>query len=146
MNSIVRLVIIFGSLVFGSVIFWGCNESNLNINEVLKTKREWVIKSYEVGGKKHIITPSSYEKYSMHFDGDRINGFLGCNNFFGNFEIISNTLVINGAGITKRLCPPEVMQKEQDLIQGFLNQKNTFILNKDATITFSNPIFSLILE
>ncbi|OCQ19677.1 hypothetical protein A7985_19885 [Pseudoalteromonas luteoviolacea] len=50
-------------------------------------------------------------------DAFRVNGYAGCNRFFGQGEIREGQLFVSNIGMTRKLCEPEINAKEQ----AFLN-------------------------
>ncbi|MCF2858926.1 META domain-containing protein [Pseudoalteromonas sp. SMS1] len=50
-------------------------------------------------------------------DAFRVNGYTGCNRFFGQGEIKDGQLYVSNIGMTRKLCEPEVNAREQ----AFLN-------------------------
>ena len=56
---------------------------------------------------------------SITFDSNenRINGFAGCNRFFGSYKTKGNTISFSQVGITKMLCQEEANQIEQRFLE-----------------------------
>lgn len=52
---------------------------------------------------KQIINSDSEQPFISFNDGE-ITGFLGCNNFFGSYELNNNTIKINPVGRTLKMC------------------------------------------
>jgi len=48
----------------------------------------------------------------FHKEDQRFNGSAGCNNFFGGYELTSNSLTFKQAGSTMMACPEEAMKLE----------------------------------
>ena len=68
--------------------------------------KEWKLEflklnNIEIGIEKQIPTI----KFEM--DG-KVNGFSGCNNFFGNYTLIGRTININDLGSTRKFCEGEM--------------------------------------
>ncbi len=42
---------------------------------------------------------------TLQLDSDKVNGYAGCNNFFGNYELNDSTLRFSRLAATKRACP-----------------------------------------
>jgi len=49
----------------------------------------------------------------------QVNGFAGCNRFFGEGKIENNTLTVSKLGMTRKLCGAKVDEFEQQLLKAF---------------------------
>ncbi len=49
--------------------------------------------------------------------GDRVSGFAGCNRFFGTYGQTGDRLVLSPLATTRKLCPPDIMLKENEFLQ-----------------------------
>ncbi len=75
---------------------------------------------------------------SITFDSNenRINGFAGCNRFFGSYKTKGNTISFSQVGITKMLCQDEANQIEQRFLE-ILNSAKSFEFTETG-LTFLN--------
>ena len=49
---------------------------------------------------------------TINFDGDRVSGGAGCNNYMGTFEASGNGVTFGPLGATRKLCGPDEMAVE----------------------------------
>jgi len=75
---------------------------------------------------KWILKQTDQLKHSAHLtikaDG-KINGFSGCNSFFGNAKISNNKITIGRLATTRKMCP-EKMDFESKVISGLSSITN----------------------
>ena len=141
------------SLCACGVIFMGCNgesEAKMNPWDMLKSKESWNIISLKGGKdgmqKSVLFGDNADSKYNIAFKESEFSGTFGCNGVFGSYKVTGDILEFSNAGATKKMCPPEVMENEEKLLQGILNQKTKVIINKDSTISLSAENFEVILK
>jgi heat shock protein HslJ len=68
---------------------------------------------------------------------NRISGKSGCNNFFGNCNVIANTIRVEEIGSTKMMCDDEEMKIESAFINA-LSVCTHFSINNDS-LKLYNP-------
>lgn len=68
---------------------------------------------------------------SISFDGNRMNGYAGCNSFFGSYNASRDGVFGTGAiGATKMACMGERDQLERDYLER-LAQAKSYAVNRD---------------
>lgn len=65
---------------------------------------------------------------------NKVNGFAGCNNFFGSFALNGNNLSFGPLGMTRKMCPD--MSAENYMV-GHLDQINSYEFS-DGTLILKN--------
>ncbi|OUL57656.1 META domain-containing protein [Pseudoalteromonas ulvae] len=64
-------------------------------------------------------------------EGMRVNGFAGCNQFFGQGIISDDGFRVEQLGMTRKSCPTEINELEQ-LFFSMLSHTSTLKLNQDT--------------
>jgi heat shock protein HslJ len=84
-------------------------------------------------------TKLSTDNLIIDFDSksNQVNGFAGCNNFFGSFTVAENKLSFGAIAATKRYCQQEVNKIENDILNT-LNKTNTFLIESDTLYLKAN--------
>ena len=100
--------------------------------------KEDMPKQNTVSGTYEINTLDDFnlsEPLTITFDSNenRMNGFAGCNRFFGSYKTKGNTISFSQVGITKMLCQDEANQIEQRFLE-ILNSANSFQLTDNGLI------------
>ncbi|MCB1844086.1 MAG: META domain-containing protein [Halioglobus sp.] len=72
----------------------------------------WQLEDIDRGG----IVDSSQVTMQLSGDGG-INGFTGCNQYFGSVKIGASTFQVDGTGSTRRACVPAIMQQEHRFLR-----------------------------
>lgn len=70
-----------------------------NLYSIDLTKDTWKLTEFN----KQTIDSDSEQPF-ISFDNGKITGFLGCNNFFGSYELNNNTIKINPVARTLKMC------------------------------------------
>ena len=78
-----------------------------NLNET-----SWELVQINRNGKNVEIPKGG--KVTINFSGDKINGFSGINNYFGNYKIKNNSTLSAGVATTLMAGPEELMSIEQN--------------------------------
>ncbi|WP_083678162.1 META domain-containing protein [Lacinutrix venerupis] len=88
-----------------------------------------------LNGTFNVINTNS-KNLTITFDEttNRVSGFSGCNNFFGNYTLNKNSLVFSGLGLTRKMCEEQNNLAEQQMITA-LNETTSFEI-KDNKIIF----------
>ena len=90
----------------------------------------WRIEDIDTGG---IIDRSMI---TMDFtEGGRIQGFTGCNRYFGDATLAGEVLSLVGIGSTRRACAPALMGQEKRFLNA-LNDSARFANDKDTSLVF----------
>lgn len=120
MKSIKGKVIAFG--IFGALMV-GCGQDSQK--EIIA---KWNLVALNDNGTA-ISLDSAEEPVFVTFDGQKINGNAGCNNFFGNYTLKDNTLMVQGVGMTRKMCSEESMAIEDSLIKVFADGSSQANIN-----------------
>ncbi len=67
---------------------------------------------------------------TLVFEGAKVSGFAGCNAFFGDYNVLENTIDISNLIATKKYCSKEKITLEQEFIKA-LNSTTSFNLEGD---------------
>lgn len=62
---------------------------------------------------------------------NQVNGFAGCNNYFGSFEINGNNLSFGPLGMTRKMCPD---MSVENLMMGYLDKISTYEFSEGTLI------------
>mgnify|MGYP001822653624 CR=1 FL=1 len=91
------------------------------------------------------------EELSITFDNttNRVSGYSGCNNFFGNYSVEGSTLKFSKFGMTKKLCK-RFMDVEENMLKA-LEETSSFrfednvlnLLNSKETLLKANKTVAL---
>lgn len=110
----------FLSGILGALVI-GCGNAQ-DIQRDIMAK--WTLNTLSDGHKEINVGLSEHNAF-IHFESDKgFYGNAGCNNFFGNYQIQANTLIVGGAGMTRMMCAPESMEVEDTLMR-ILSDGNT---------------------
>lgn len=94
-------------LAFGAFVATSAMAENLlGISAYTLAKQgRWEVESMKMG--EHEITiPYDMENAYLTFSGGRINGIVGCNNFFASYEIMGGgkMIAVGQGGMTRKMC------------------------------------------
>lgn len=95
-------------------------------------KNDWKLIMLENVGK-------DYGKASIKFDitANRVSGNSGCNNFFGTYTVSGNDHIqFGGMGSTRMACLDDEMNKTEQKMLSFLNNKDLRFDVADQTLNF----------
>lgn len=119
------------------VLCVGCTTTGKVTSEQLKYTQWQLI---TVNG---LSIPVSY-RVSMHFiEALQVNGFAGCNRFFGEGDLNNNQLVVNKLGMTRKSCGEEVNAFEQQFLRALKQgaelkmQGQQLVMQGEQTFVFS---------
>lgn len=73
---------------------------------------------------------------SVSFDGDRLNGSAGCNNYMGTFSADGDALTLGALASTRMMCPPEIMEQE-DRFLALMSSVETAAITFDGTLVLA---------
>lgn len=126
------------------------NCEDIDYKKLLESKKEWKIISYHFKGKTIALKQSAESHFVLQFKDNQINGSLGCNRFFGDYWIEGNMLKLGNAGMTRKMCEPEVMTHEDIMVQNFLNVSTKIVVVEEtkgmSKIFFIGKDFYLVLN
>jgi heat shock protein HslJ len=100
--------ILLSLIAFSFFVTAACTSIKIPLVQNLEN-RKWVLDS--LNGSKVSIT--SGKEITLQFDSEngKINGYGGCNNYFGNYIKDSGKLNISGLGSTKMSCTDLSMEQ-----------------------------------
>ncbi|MCY7362068.1 MAG: META domain-containing protein [Ignavibacteria bacterium] len=102
------------SILLLSLTFISCSSSESG-NTISFTDTGWILRSLN---DKKIIIPESGKEISVSFNssGNKLNGFAGCNNFFGTYKKNNNLLTIGQLASTEMFCQ-SMMETETEFLK-----------------------------
>ncbi|KDC48556.1 META domain-containing protein [Pseudoalteromonas sp. SCSIO 43210] len=93
----------------------GCASTGTVTSEQLKYT-QWQLS--RVDG---LAIPPSFNASMSFIEALQVNGFAGCNKFFGEGSLEESNLTVSKLGMTRKSCGKEIDEFEQQLLQA-LNQ------------------------
>lgn len=125
MESIKSKVIAFG--IFGALMV-GCGQDSQK--EIIA---KWNLVSLNSNGTEISLDEPENPAFAT-FDGSKLNGNAGCNAFFGNYTLKDKMLVVEGVGMTRKMCDEKSMAIEDSLIKVFADGSSELSINGDTLI------------
>ncbi|XQF93087.1 META domain-containing protein [Pseudoalteromonas espejiana] len=89
----------------------GCTATGTVTSEQLKYT-QWQLS--KVDG---LAIPASYTASMSFIEALQVNGFAGCNKFFGEGELEDSNISINKLGMTRKSCGTNIDEFEQQFLQ-----------------------------
>lgn len=89
----------------------GCTSTGTVTTEQLKYT-QWQLS--KVDG---LAIPASYNASMSFIEALQVNGFAGCNKFFGEGELEKSSLTVSKLGMTRKSCGEELDEFEQQLLE-----------------------------
>ncbi|XQF89490.1 META domain-containing protein [Pseudoalteromonas espejiana] len=89
----------------------GCTATGTVTSEQLKYT-QWQLS--KVDG---LAIPASYTASMSFIEALQVNGFAGCNKFFGEGELEDSNISINKLGMTRKSCGANIDEFEQQFLQ-----------------------------
>ncbi|ASM51189.1 heat shock protein HslJ [Pseudoalteromonas espejiana DSM 9414] len=89
----------------------GCTATGTVTSEQLKYT-QWQLS--KVDG---LAIPASYTASMSFIEALQVNGFAGCNKFFGEGELEGSNISINKLGMTRKSCGANIDEFEQQFLQ-----------------------------
>lgn len=74
----------------------------------------WRLERWEREGSAVALVPQA--AVSLHFQDQQVDGFAGCNNFAGSFNLTNNQLSIGALDATQKGCAAPVMNQENQFL------------------------------
>ncbi|WP_404342382.1 META domain-containing protein [Pseudoalteromonas mariniglutinosa] len=96
--------------LFFALFCMGCSSTGKVTSEHLKYT-QWQLS--KVNG---LAIPVSYRASMQFIEALQINGFAGCNKFFGEGDLEDSQLTVNKLGMTRKSCGNELDGFEQQLL------------------------------
>lgn len=87
-----------------------------NLYSIDLTKDTWKLTEFN----KQTIDSDSEQPF-ISFNNGKITGFLGCNNFFGSYELNNNTIKINPVARTLKMCANITLEDRLNKSFQFMN-------------------------
>ena len=83
-------------------------------------------------GKGGVVSSKTTELATAQFEGGRVSGNAGCNNYSASYSISGESLTIGPAMATRKFCaePAGIMEQEQQYLQA-LQKSHTYKLSRD---------------
>jgi heat shock protein HslJ len=93
----------------------------------------WMLLSLE---GEDLQSPNNTRTAYIRFEekDNDVNGFSGCNNFFGKYEITNNKLKLSKIGSTRMMCP--VIEQETKLLR-LLKQVDVYTISGDILTLYA---------
>ncbi len=91
--------------------------------------------SSEIIGNTYVLTevePNS--EVNIKFDENRLGGSAGVNNYFAEYKIDGNTIVISNPGSTKMMGPENLMKQEDEYLKNLVDSKEIELENNNLII------------
>ena len=108
-----------------------CSESVSGGADELNSNTKWVLQKF---GVESVMMPDGAKVPHLSFDVNekKLNGFGGCNNFFGSFFLKGDQINVSELGSTKMYC--ENTGAIEDRLMVALRNSNTYKV-KDGVLT-----------
>ncbi len=109
------------------IFLLGCSEAQNTQSDIVGT---WYLQS--LTNDNSSVEIESVESVFIHFnDNSTLNGNAGCNQFFAQYDLHEDTLMLRDSGITSMLCDRDSMQVETVLMRIISKESSTKIHIKD---------------
>lgn len=114
----------------------GCTATGTVTTEQLKYT-QWQLS--KVDG---LAVPASYSASMSFIEALQVNGFAGCNKFFGEGELKDSSISVNKLGMTRKSCGADVDELEQQFLQALREgatltmQGSQLVMKGDQTFLF----------
>lgn len=121
-------------LIIGLCI--GCSSTGTVTSEQLKYTK------WQLSRVDGLAIPASYSASLSFIEALQVNGFAGCNKFFGEGELDESHLTVNKLGMTRKSCGEQLDEFELQLLdtlrQGAALQikGQQLVLNGEKTFAF----------
>ncbi|GEK11719.1 MULTISPECIES: META domain-containing protein [Pseudoalteromonas] len=108
----------FISIICAVIALSGCVSTGKVDTQALKYS-SWQLRS--INGQpltqSQDASSESMQAIDIRFiDALQVNGFAGCNRFFGEGEIVDGQLIVKNLGMTRKYCGEDVAKVESQLI------------------------------
>ena len=130
----------------GFVVFNSCHQNLTGVQAQQKTNEleaiRWQLKSIP---SLQEPSPELAKEIFMLLDSGRVNGFAGCNTFFGSYTFSKDTLVISPVGSTKKFCS-SAMDIEDGLLKALTLTNRYRINNRQLTILRGDSLLAEFIQ
>ncbi|MGO2011173.1 MAG: META domain-containing protein [Pseudoalteromonas sp.] len=114
----------------------GCSSTGTVTNEQLKYTK------WQLSRVDGLVIPASYSASLSFIEALQVNGFAGCNKFFGEGSLDESHLTVNKLGMTRKSCGESLDEFEQQLLDTLKQgaplqiQGQQLVLNGKQTFEF----------
>ncbi|MFK3861420.1 MULTISPECIES: META domain-containing protein [Pseudoalteromonas] len=121
-------------LIIGLCI--GCSSTGTVTSEQLKYTK------WQLSRVDGLAIPASYSASLSFIEALQVNGFAGCNKFFGEGQLDDNHLTVNKLGMTRKSCGDKLDEFEQQFLNALKQgvplqiQDQQLVLNGEQTFAF----------
>lgn len=121
-------------LIIGLCI--GCSSTGTVTSEQLKYTK------WQLSRVDGLVIPASYSASLSFIEALQVNGFAGCNKFFGEGQLDDNHLTVNKLGMTRKSCGDELDEFELQFLNALKQgvplqiQDQQLVLNGEQTFAF----------
>ncbi|MFT6789918.1 MAG: heat shock protein HslJ [Pseudoalteromonas rhizosphaerae] len=121
-------------LIIGLCI--GCSSTGTVTSEQLKYTK------WQLSRVDGLAIPASYSASLSFIEALQVNGFAGCNKFFGEGQLDDNHLTVNKLGMTRKSCGDELDEFELQFLNALKQgvplqiQDQQLVLNGEQTFAF----------
>ncbi|WP_310736655.1 MULTISPECIES: META domain-containing protein [Pseudoalteromonas] len=121
-------------LIIGLCI--GCSSTGTVTSEQLKYTK------WQLSRVDGLAIPASYSASLSFIEALQVNGFAGCNKFFGEGQLNDNHLTVNKLGMTRKSCGDELDEFELQFLNALKQgvplqiQDQQLVLNGEQTFAF----------
>ncbi|CAM4175507.1 META domain-containing protein [Pseudoalteromonas ostreae] len=121
-------------LIIGLCI--GCSSTGTVTSEQLKYTK------WQLSRVDGLAIPASYSASLSFIEALQVNGFAGCNKFFGEGQLDDNHLTVNKLGMTRKSCGDKLDEFEQQFLNALKQgvplqiQGQQLVLNGEQTFAF----------
>lgn len=88
----------------------GCSSTGTVTSEQLKYTK------WQLSRVDGLAIPVSHSANLSFIEALQVNGFAGCNKFFGEGDLTNNQLTVNKLGMTRKSCGEDLDEFEQQLL------------------------------
>lgn len=74
----------------------------------------WRLERWESQGSAVALVPQA--AVSLHFQDQQVNGFAGCNNFAGSFNLVNDKFSVGALDATQKGCATPIMNQENQFL------------------------------
>ncbi|WP_310736593.1 META domain-containing protein [Pseudoalteromonas sp. SR44-8] len=121
-------------LIIGLCI--GCSSTGTVTSEQLKYTK------WQLSRVDGLAIPASYSASLSFIEALQVNGFAGCNKFFGEGQLDDNHLTVNKLGMTRKSCGDKLDEFELQFLNALKQgvplqiQDQQLVLNGEQTFAF----------
>ncbi|MGO2374323.1 MAG: META domain-containing protein [Pseudoalteromonas prydzensis] len=114
----------------------GCSSTGTVTSEQLKYTK------WQLSRVDGLAIPASYSASLSFIEALQVNGFAGCNKFFGEGQLDDSHLTVNKLGMTRKSCGDELDEFEQQFLNALKQgvplqiQDQQLVLNGEQTFAF----------